>query len=112
MPGCSIDMPHLRESGADGIGLFRTELQFMVSATLPRLERQDADVPRRSSAEAGDKPVVFRTLDIGGDKVLPYLRQPQEENPAHGLARRAPGARPAGAAAHAGARAAARRGRA
>ncbi|MGE0851696.1 MAG: phosphoenolpyruvate--protein phosphotransferase [Hyphomicrobiaceae bacterium] len=81
--GLLMDVPHLAESGADGIGLFRTELQFMVSATLPRLERQ-TQMYRAVVAEAGKKPVVFRTLDVGGDKVLPYLRQPQEENPALG----------------------------
>ena len=81
--GLLMDVPHLAESGADGIGLFRTELQFMISATLPRLERQ-TQMYRAVVAEAGQKPVVFRTLDVGGDKVLPYLRQPQEENPALG----------------------------
>ena len=81
--GLLVDMPHLAESGADGVGLFRTELQFMLSETLPKLERQLATY--RSVVEtAGDKPVVFRTLDIGGDKVLPYLRQTKEENPAIG----------------------------
>ena len=81
--GLLMDVPHLAESGADGIGLFRTELQFMVSATLPRLERQ-TQMYRAVVAEAGQKPVVFRTLDVGGDKALPYLRQPEEENPALG----------------------------
>jgi phosphotransferase system enzyme I (PtsP) len=81
--GLVMDVPHLVESGADGIGLFRTELQFMVSATLPRLERQ-TQMYRSIVVEAGQKPVVFRTLDVGGDKVLPYLRQPDEENPALG----------------------------
>jgi phosphotransferase system enzyme I (PtsP) len=81
--GLLMDIPHLAESGADGIGLFRTELQFMISATLPRLERQ-IQMYRSVVLDAGDKPVVFRTLDVGGDKVLPYLRQPAEENPALG----------------------------
>jgi phosphotransferase system enzyme I (PtsP) len=81
--GLLVDMPHLAQSGADGIGLFRTELQFMLSDTLPRLERQLATY-RAVVAEAGDRPVVFRALDIGGDKVLPYLRQMEEENPAMG----------------------------
>jgi len=81
--GLEMDVPHLAQSGADGIGLFRTELQFMVSATLPRLERQ-IQMYRAILREAGRKPVVFRTLDVGGDKVLPYLRQPEEENPALG----------------------------
>ena len=81
--GLLVDMPHLSESGADGIGLFRTELQFMLSHTLPRLERQFQTY--RAVVEVADnKPVVFRALDIGGDKVLPYLRQAKEENPAIG----------------------------
>jgi phosphotransferase system, enzyme I, PtsP len=81
--GLLVDMPHLAESGADGVGLFRTELQFMISATLPRLERQ-TQMYRSIRLEAAGKPVVFRTLDVGGDKVLPYLRQAAEENPALG----------------------------
>jgi phosphotransferase system, enzyme I, PtsP len=81
--GLLMDIPHLAQSGADGIGLFRTELQFMISATLPRLERQ-IQMYRSVVDEAKGKPVVFRTLDVGGDKVLPYLRQPAEENPALG----------------------------
>ena len=81
--GLLMDMPHLAASGADGVGLFRTELQFMVSATMPRLERQ-IQMYREIVVEAKGKPVVFRTLDVGGDKALPYLRQPAEENPALG----------------------------
>jgi phosphotransferase system, enzyme I, PtsP len=76
--GLLVDMPHLVESGAKGIGLFRTELQFMISQTLPRLDEQT------QTYRAIVEPVVFRTLDIGGDKSLPYLRQEQEENPALG----------------------------
>ena len=75
--------PHLDESGADGIGLYRTELQFMLSEAFPRLDRQ-TQLYKSVIDEAGGKPVVFRTLDIGGDKVLPYLRQPKEENPSMG----------------------------
>jgi phosphotransferase system, enzyme I, PtsP len=81
--GLLVDMPHLEESGADGVGLFRTELQFMVADSFPRLERQTLTY-RQILEEAGDKPVVFRALDIGGDKTLPYLRQPKEDNPAIG----------------------------
>jgi phosphotransferase system enzyme I (PtsP) len=81
--GLLVDMPHLRESGADGVGLFRTELHFMLSHTFPRLERQ-VQIYNAVLAEAAGKPVVFRVLDIGGDKMLPYLRQIHEENPAIG----------------------------
>ena len=81
--GLEFDMPHLDQSGADGIGLFRTELQFMIGETMPRLADQAAFYKKILDA-AGDKPVVFRTLDLGGDKVLPYARWEREENPALG----------------------------
>ncbi len=81
--GLVVDMSHLDESGADGVGLYRTELQFMLSDAFPRLDRQ-TQLYRSVIEEARGKPVVFRSLDIGGDKVLPYLRQPKEENPAMG----------------------------
>ena len=84
--GLRDDMPNLALTGADGVGLFRTEFQFLVSATLPSRERQTR-LYRDVLDAAGDKPVVFRTVDIGGDKVLPYLRHDEgvtEENPAMG----------------------------
>jgi phosphotransferase system enzyme I (PtsP) len=93
-PGLLFDLPHLDQSGADGIGLFRTELQFMISATFPRLEQQTRLYKAILDA-AGDRPVVFRSLDVGGDKVLPYFRGSKEENPCHRLARDPHGARPA-----------------
>jgi phosphotransferase system enzyme I (PtsP) len=81
--GLMVDMPNLDESGADGIGLFRTELQFMVASTFPRVDAQ-TQAYRAILDAAGDRPVVFRALDIGGDKALPYMRQPKEDNPALG----------------------------
>lgn len=81
--GLLIDLAHLDETNADGIGLYRTELQFMVRPTMPKAEAQTA-IYRRVIDHAGDRPVVFRTLDIGGDKVLPYLGRQVEENPAMG----------------------------
>ncbi len=81
--GLTIDLPHLQETGAAGIGLFRTELQFMVAPTLPRTGEQ-MKLYKTVLDAAGKKPVTFRTLDIGGDKVLPYLRNFEEENPALG----------------------------
>jgi len=81
--GLEFDMPQLIQSGADGIGLFRTELQFMIGETMPRLADQTAFYKKILDA-AGDRPVVFRTLDLGGDKVLPYARWEREENPALG----------------------------
>ncbi len=84
--GLRDDLPNLAMTGADGIGLFRTEFQFLVSASLPARERQTR-LYRDVLDAAGEKPVVFRTVDIGGDKVLPYLRHDggvNEENPAMG----------------------------
>ena len=81
--GLAVDLPHIEETGAAGIGLFRTELQFMVAATFPRTAEQFA-LYRSVLDAAGGKPVTFRTLDIGGDKVLPYMRSVEEENPALG----------------------------
>lgn len=81
--GLALDVHHLDEAGAEGIGLFRTEFQFMVSETLPRLESQTL-LYRDVLESAGDRPVTFRTLDLGGDKVLPYIAAEREENPALG----------------------------
>jgi phosphotransferase system enzyme I (PtsP) len=81
--GLLIDMPHLAETGAAGIGLFRTELQFMIAERMPSGSDQQA-LYSNVFAEAGDKPVTFRTLDIGGDKILPYMQSVEEENPALG----------------------------
>jgi phosphotransferase system enzyme I (PtsP) len=81
--GLLVDLPHIAETGASGIGLFRTELQFMVAASLPRMNEQLA-LYRQVLDAAEDRPVTFRTLDIGGDKILPYMRFEEEENPALG----------------------------
>jgi len=81
--GLAVDLPHVEETGAAGIGLFRTELQFMVAATMPRTAEQFS-LYRAVLDAAGDKPVTFRTLDVGGDKVLPFMRNEEEENPALG----------------------------
>src|SRR6185312_12843081 len=81
--GLLLDMAHMKASGADAVGLFRTELQFMIGETMPRLPDQIAFYKAVIDA-AGDKPVVFRTLDLGGDKVLPYARWEREANPALG----------------------------
>jgi phosphotransferase system enzyme I (PtsP) len=81
--GLAVDLDSLAETGAEGIGLFRTEFQFMVSEDLPRINAQAALYSRVLEA-AGDLPVTFRTLDLGGDKVLPYLKAEHEDNPALG----------------------------
>ncbi|MEO5612183.1 MAG: phosphoenolpyruvate--protein phosphotransferase [Sphingomicrobium sp.] len=83
--GLAEDAASLELTGGDGIGLFRTEFQFLVSATLPGRERQQR-LYAKVLESAGDKPVTFRTLDIGGDKALPYLADAKDEaeNPAMG----------------------------
>ncbi len=81
--GLALDVHHLDDVGAEGIGLFRTEFQFMVSETLPRLDSQTM-LYRDVLEAAGNRPVTFRTLDLGGDKVLPYVTAEREENPALG----------------------------
>jgi phosphotransferase system enzyme I (PtsP) len=81
--GLLVDLPHIEQSGAAGIGLFRTELQFMVRTAFPRTSEQ-LSLYNAVLDAAGDRPVTFRTLDIGGDKVLPYMRAVHEENPALG----------------------------
>lgn len=82
--GLILDLPHIIESGAEGIGLFRTELQFMLGTKMPRLSDQVAFY-RQVMDAAGSKPVVFRTLDLGGDKIPSYGRSgAREENPALG----------------------------
>jgi phosphotransferase system enzyme I (PtsP) len=85
--GLRDDAQALDITGADGIGLFRTEFQFLVSATLPQRQQQQR-LYRDVLDTAGERPVVFRTIDIGGDKALPYLRKDDgedgEENPAMG----------------------------
>src|SRR5206468_6639529 len=84
--GLAEDAAALDMTGADGIGLFRTEFQFLISATLPGRERQQR-LYAKVLQQAGGKPVVFRTVDIGGDKALPYLRDDADEkaeNPAMG----------------------------
>lgn len=81
--GLIADLDALEETGADGVGLFRTELQFMIASKLPRLGEQ-VELYKEAIAAGGDKPIVFRLLDIGGDKVVPYIRSAAEQNPAMG----------------------------
>jgi phosphotransferase system enzyme I (PtsP) len=81
--GLLVDLPQLSESGAEGIGLFRTELQFMIASTMPKGEEQEAFY-RSVIKQVGNRPVTFRTLDIGSDKVVPYFQAIKEENPALG----------------------------
>lgn len=81
--GLLIDVEQMREIGAEGIGLFRTEIQFMMHQELPSLEAQTALYNNILKAADG-RHVTFRTLDIGSDKTLPYLQTDDEENPSMG----------------------------
>jgi phosphotransferase system enzyme I (PtsP) len=81
--GLAVDLDILAETGAEGIGLFRTEFQFMVAEELPRVNAQTQLYTRVLEAADG-LPVTFRTLDLGGDKILPYLEAEREDNPALG----------------------------
>jgi phosphotransferase system, enzyme I, PtsP len=81
--GLLIDMQHLEETGADGIGLYRTEIPFMVRSEFPDVDAQ-AWLYSRVLDLADGRPVTFRTLDVGGDKVLPYVGTFGDDNPAMG----------------------------
>ena len=81
--GLMADLPSLEGSGAEGVGLFRTELQFLVRSQMPKRSELSALYSRVLDAATG-KRVVFRTLDIGSDKVLPYMKPNDEPNPALG----------------------------
>ena len=81
--GLMADLPSLEGSGAEGVGLFRTELQFLVRSKVPRREELAALYARVIDAANGRR-VAFRTLDIGSDKVLPYMKPQDEPNPAMG----------------------------
>lgn len=81
--GLIADLPSLAGSGAEGVGLFRTELQFLVRSHVPKRSELVAIYQRVLEAAQG-KRVAFRTLDIGSDKVLPYMKRVEEPNPAMG----------------------------
>jgi len=81
--GVLADLPSINASGAEGVGLYRTALQFMIRRNLPGREAQAAVYSRVLDA-AGGREVMFRTLDIGSDKILPYMRREKEPNPALG----------------------------
>jgi len=81
--GLMADLPSLEGSGAEGVGLFRTELQFLIRTRVPR-RSELAALYRRVMDNARGRPVIFRTLDIGSDKVLPYMKRLDEPNPAMG----------------------------
>ncbi len=81
--GLVLDMPHLHETGASGVGLFRTELQFLIGHALPSVASQTALYSEALDLADG-KPIIFRTADIGGDKMAAYMERMDEGNPAMG----------------------------
>jgi len=81
--GLMVDLPSLEGSGADGVGLFRTELQFLIRSKMPKRDELARLYARVMDAAKGRR-VAFRTLDIGSDKVLPYMKPQDEPNPAMG----------------------------
>ena len=81
--GLMADLPSLESSGADAVGLFRTELQFLIRSHMPK-RAELSELYARTMDAAGGHKVVFRTLDIGSDKVLPYMKAVDEPNPALG----------------------------
>jgi phosphotransferase system enzyme I (PtsP) len=81
--GLMADLPSLAGSGAEGVGLFRTELQFLIRNHVPK-RSELATIYSNVLEAAKGKRVAFRTLDIGSDKVLPYMKRVEEPNPAMG----------------------------
>jgi phosphotransferase system, enzyme I, PtsP len=81
--GMLVDLQHVAETGALSVGLFRTEIQFMLAPRLPRMSEQES-LYRTALDSVDGKPITFRTLDIGSDKVLPFMAKVEEENPALG----------------------------
>ncbi len=81
--GLMADLPSLEGSGAEGVGLFRTELQFLIRNKMPQ-RNELVQLYSRVIEAAKGRPVAFRTLDIGSDKVLPYMKPQDEPNPAMG----------------------------
>ncbi len=81
--GLLVDLDQIGPTGAEGVGLYRTEIPFMIRSQFPDVAAQ-TDLYRKIYARVEGRPVVFRTLDIGGDKLLPYLDNGHDDNPAMG----------------------------
>ena len=81
--GLLLDLAQLKATGAEGVGLFRTEIPLLTRDAFPDVADQ-TEFYRRAHRQAEGRPIVFRTLDIGGDKALPYQTNAEEENPAMG----------------------------
>ncbi len=81
--GLTFDLDYFATTNCDGVGLYRTEIPFMASEVMPDVEQQ-MKYYRDLMDRAGDKKVIFRSLDVGSDKLLPYWSNSGEENPAIG----------------------------
>jgi len=81
--GLSFDLDYIPITNCDGIGLYRTEIPFMASNEMPSVDEQTTYYKELMDA-VGDRRVVFRSLDVGSDKLLPYWNYKGEENPAIG----------------------------
>jgi len=81
--GLSLDYDYIKPTGCDGIGLYRTEITFMSADKMPNVEMQQKQYKRLYDA-LGAKKIVFRSLDVGSDKFLPYWGEIKEDNPAIG----------------------------
>ncbi len=81
--GLTLELDQLDSTGAAGIGLFRTEIAMLARGAIPDVAEQAAIYARVLDA-AGERPVLFRTLDLGSDKLLPDSPAQEEENPAMG----------------------------
>ena len=81
--GLAFDLDYIESTNCDGIGLYRTEIPFMASEIMPDVDRQ-ISYYQELMDRSGDKKVVFRSLDVGSDKLLPYWGNVGEENPAIG----------------------------
>lgn len=81
--GLALELGQLEATGAEGIGLFRTEIAMLARGAIVDVPEQAAVYARVLDA-AGSRPVIFRTLDLGGDKLLPGAPRAEEENPAMG----------------------------
>lgn len=81
--GLAFDLDYIASTNCDGIGLYRTEIPFMASEVMPDVDRQLVYY-KELMEKAGDRRVIFRSLDVGSDKLLPYWSNSGEENPAIG----------------------------
>lgn len=81
--GLAFDLDYIDSTNCDGIGLYRTEIPFMASEMMPDVDRQ-ISYYQELMDKCGDRKVIFRSLDVGSDKLLPYWGNVGEENPAIG----------------------------